>query len=262
MRKISILPTLTVFLLSHVCLAQYPLNPAFSDMKADSTPTGWICGINSNEASAFGRADPTDFVSPPYSGRMHYIHGWVEAMLYQQIPGTLVMGKELTDLEVSKSPHPNIALNFLLPVFIIVATNLTTFFVAGKASVLESFMLACSVLGIIMLLQRVDNLRGIMQTVLAGMKGVMPAVLILALAYCINTVSREMKTAEYVVAITKSWMAPGLLPVLLFLISGFISFATGTSWGTYAIMVPIALPLAYQFSCGTIDSLVLSSFAG
>ena len=100
-----------------------------------------------------------------------------------------------------------------------------------------------------------------MQNALAGMKGVMPAVVILALAYCINTVSREMKTAEYVVGITKSWMNPGLLPVLAFIISGFISFATGTSWGTYAIMIPIALPLAYQFSGGTINSLVLCSIA-
>jgi len=172
-----------------------------------------------------------------------------------------MMGKELTELEVSTSPHPNIFLNFLLPVVIIVGTNLTTFFLSGKASVLESFMLACSVLGIIMWLQRVDTLRGLMQTVLAGMKGVMPAVIILALAYCINTISREMKTAEYVVEISRSWMAPGLLPVLVFLISGFISFATGTSWGCYAIMVPIALPLAYQFSGETIDGLVLCSFA-
>ena len=170
-----------------------------------------------------------------------------------------MMGKELTDLEVTKSPYPNIIINFLLPVVLIVGINLTTFFITGKASILESFMLACSVLGIIMWLQRVDTLRGLMQTVLAGMKGVMPAVIILALAYCINTVSREMKTAEYVVAISKSWMIPALLPFLIFLITGFISFATGTAWGSYAIMIPIALPLAYQFSGETINSLVLCS---
>ena len=172
-----------------------------------------------------------------------------------------MMGKELTELKVTTSSRPNIFLNFLLPVVLIIGTNVTTFIVAGRASVLESFMLACSVLAIIMWLQRVDNLRGIMQNALAGMKGVMPAVVILALAYCINTVSREMKTAEYVVGITKSWMNPGLLPVMAFMISGFISFATGTSWGTYAIMIPIALPLAYQFSGGTINSLVLCSIA-
>lgn len=172
-----------------------------------------------------------------------------------------MMGKELTDLEVSPSPHPTIFLNFFMPVVLIITINVVTFVTIGRASILESFMLACGALGIIMWFQRVDSIRGIMQTAIVGMKGVIPAVVILALAYCINTVSKEMRTAEYVVQITSDWMSPKLLPLLLFLISGFISFATGTAWGTYAIMVPIALPLAYQFSGGTIDSIVLASFA-
>ncbi len=172
-----------------------------------------------------------------------------------------MMGKELTDLEVSTSPRTNIGLNFLLPVALIIGTNVATFVVRGTASVLESFMLASVVLGVIMWLQRVDSIPGLMQTALAGMKGVMAAVVILALAYCINTVSREMQTATYVVELTGGWMAPALVPFLAFVISGFISFATGTSWGTYAIMVPIALPLAIQFSGGTVGPLAVASFA-
>ncbi|MFQ5823386.1 MAG: Na+/H+ antiporter NhaC family protein [bacterium] len=172
-----------------------------------------------------------------------------------------MMGKELTDLKVSESTRPNIYLNFLFPVAIIVGTNIITFAVTGRASILESFMLACVVLGVIIWIQQVDTLRGIVQIATAGMKGVIPAVIILALAYCINTVSREMKTAEYVVEITRTWLSPGLLPFLVFLISGFVSFSTGTSWGTYAIMVPIALPLAFQFSGGMLDSFVFATFA-
>lgn len=172
-----------------------------------------------------------------------------------------MMGKELTELEVSPSPHTTILLNFFMPVVLIIAINVVTFITIGRASILESFMLACGVLGIVMWFQRVDSVRGIIQTAIVGMKGVIPAVVILALAYCINTVSKEMRTAEFVVQITSNWMSPKLLPLVLFLISGFISFATGTAWGTYAIMVPIALPLAYQFSGGTIDSIVLASFA-
>ena len=172
-----------------------------------------------------------------------------------------MMSKDLTEMEVSKSTHTNLFLNFLLPVFMIITTNIMSFLISGKASILESFMMTCMVLGLIMWIQRVDTLSGLMQSVLAGMKGVMPAVIILALAYCINTVSREMQTAEYIVAISKSWMIPALLPFLIFIITGIISFSTGTAWGAYAIMVPISLPLAYQFSGQTIDSLVLCSFA-
>jgi Na+/H+ antiporter NhaC len=172
-----------------------------------------------------------------------------------------MMGKELTDLEVSTSPHTNIGLNFLLPVVLIVGTNVTTFVVTGRAAVLESFMLACFVLGVILLIQRVDTLRGLVQTALAGMKGVMPAVVILALAYCINTLSQDMNTAQYVVGKTEAWMSPAVVPVMAFVISGVISFATGTSFGTYAIMIPIALPIAVQFSGDVMGPLSMATFA-
>jgi Na+/H+ antiporter NhaC len=172
-----------------------------------------------------------------------------------------MMGKELTDLEVTTSPRANLALNFFLPVVLIVGTNVVTFVVSGSASVLESFMVACVILGTIMWIQRLDTLRGLVQTAMAGMKGVMAAVVILALAYCINTLSQEMRTAEYIVNMTETWMLPALVPVMAFALSGFISFATGTSWGTYAIMVPIALPLAVQFSGDVMSPLALATFA-
>jgi Na+/H+ antiporter NhaC len=171
-----------------------------------------------------------------------------------------MMGDELTGLEVSKTGRTNIFLNFLLPVLIIIVVNTGTFIWYEKTLILESFMLAVIVLGIILWLQRVDDLRGIMKCVYSGTKGVLPAVMILALAYCINTVSKEMQTAQYVISITEEWLKPALLPVLLFIISGFISFATGTAWGTYAIMIPIALPMAYGFS-GDYDALVLGSLS-
>jgi Na+/H+ antiporter NhaC len=172
-----------------------------------------------------------------------------------------MMGKELTDIEATTSPHASISLNFALPVVLIVGTNVATFLMLGTASILESFMLATGVLGLTMWIQRVDTVRGLVQTALAGMKGVMAAVTILALAYCINTVSRELQTAAYVVELTGGWMSAALIPLLAFVISGFVSFATGTSWGTYAIMVPIVLPLAIQFSDGAVGPLALASFA-
>ncbi|MDP6965699.1 MAG: Na+/H+ antiporter NhaC family protein [Candidatus Marinimicrobia bacterium] len=172
-----------------------------------------------------------------------------------------MMGKELTTLEPSDSHRTSIILNFILPIGIVIGTNVITFTVKGSADVLESYMLAVTVLGITLWLQRVDRLRGIMEAVLAGVKGVMPAVLILALAYGINALSREMGTAQYVVSVTEAWLSPALLPVMTFFISGFISFATGTSWGTYAIMVPISVPLAYQFNGEAWGPLVFSTFA-
>jgi Na+/H+ antiporter NhaC len=177
-------------------------------------------------------------------------------------PGSIpMMSSELTSLSVSEKGHPNIWMNFFTPVFIVIAVNLGTFIAIGEARVLDSFMLATVVLGAFMFFQGVDRLRDLMRTVLAGIKGVMPAVMILAFAYSINMVSQEMGTARYVVDVTRGWFIPGLLPVLIFLVSAFISFATGTSWGTYAIVIPIAVPMAFEFSQGQVTSLVLATVA-
>lgn len=172
-----------------------------------------------------------------------------------------MMSKDLTELKVTSSPRTHIFFHFVLPVLIIIFFNLTTFFLTGSARLLESFLLACLVLGLLMRLYKLDTWKGLSRCIYAGIKGVMPAVMILAMAFCINSVSRDMQTAEFIVNLSREWLQPALLPMLVFFISGFVSFATGTSFGTYAIMIPIALPLAYQFSGGTISPFVLSSFA-
>jgi Na+/H+ antiporter NhaC len=177
-------------------------------------------------------------------------------------PGSVpMMSSELTALSSSESGRANIWLNFVAPVLVVIAVNGATFAATGQARVLEGFMLAAVALGVTMYFQKVDDLRGIMKAVQAGIKGVMPAVMILALAYAINTVSRQMGTAEFVVEVTRAWFKPALLPILAFAISAFVSFATGTSWGTFAIMIPIAVPLAFEFSGGQVTTLVLGTVA-
>jgi Na+/H+ antiporter NhaC len=177
-------------------------------------------------------------------------------------PGSVpMMSSELTSLSASGKGWTSLWLNFFTPVLIVIAFNMATFFITGQAHVLESFMLAAFVLGATMLLQGADNLSGIMKSMLAGIKGVIPAVLILAFAYAINAVSKEMGTAPYIIKTTAGWFKPELLPVLAFLVSAFISFATGTSWGTYAIVIPMAVPFALEFSGGQVSTLVLATVA-
>jgi Na+/H+ antiporter NhaC len=177
-------------------------------------------------------------------------------------PGSVpMMGSELTNLPVSEKGRPNIWMNFVMPVLIVISVNVVSFFVMGQARVLDSFMLATVVLGVTMFIQRVDNLGGLMKSIQAGIKGVLPAVLILSFAYAINFVSREMGTAQYVVESTREWFNPALLPVLVFVLAAFISFATGTSWGTFAIIIPVAVPLAFEFSQGQVTTLVLGTIA-
>ena len=56
---------------------------------------------------------------------------------------------------------------------------------------------------------------------------------------------KQLPTAGYLVQVLRGTIAPQWLPVLVFLIAAVISFATGTSWGTMAIMMPLVIPLAH-----------------
>ena len=87
----------------------------------------------------------------------------------------------------------------------------------------------------------------------------MSAILILAMAYCLNAITKQIGTAEFIVGITKEWMTAALLLVISFLVCSLISFLTGTSWGTIAIMIPIIIPLAFSVSGGELNTLVYAA---
>ena len=133
-------------------------------------------------------------------------------------------------------------------------------FVTGSAKPLEAFMFAVFVLAIIMRFQGI-SLNEITSTAMLGIKGIMPAVVILAFAYALNDLSAALNTAAYIVSVSEGWLTPSVLPVLVFVISGIIAFSTGTSWGTYAIMIPISVPLAFAFSGDELSTLVYATLA-
>lgn len=76
-------------------------------------------------------------------------------------------------------------------------------------------------------------------TLLKGMESMLVAVIILVLAWSIGDIVGQLKTGEYLASIVESGFAVWLVPGMLFLLSGLMAFATGTSWGTFAIMIPI-----------------------
>lgn len=88
-----------------------------------------------------------------------------------------------------------------------------------------------------------------------GMKSVMFAVTILVLAWSIGRVCKDLGTANFVVSAIGSNISPGVLPAVVFVVAAFISFATGTSWGTMAILFPLVVPLAHHLVPGDVGYL-------
>jgi Na+/H+ antiporter NhaC len=85
--------------------------------------------------------------------------------------------------------------------------------------------------------------------------------LILGAAYSINHISKLLGTAQFVIGATESWMTPVTLLAFTFAICAFISFFTGTSWGTYAIMIPICMPLAFNVTGGEMTPIIYATVA-
>jgi Na+/H+ antiporter NhaC len=81
-----------------------------------------------------------------------------------------------------------------------------------------------------------------------GCKGVTVGALILGLAVTLGDVSKMLGTANYIVDIAASFIHPVVLPGLLTFICMVVAFSIGTSWGTYAVVFPIAMPLAYALN--------------
>jgi len=94
--------------------------------------------------------------------------------------------------------------------------------------------------------QRILSLADAVEAWLTGVKAMVLAVTVLVLAWSLSRVCTEVYTAEYIIELTKGILRPEIVPVLTFLTAAVVSFATGTSWGTMAILIPIVIPLMAQ----------------
>ncbi len=70
--------------------------------------------------------------------------------------------------------------------------------------------------------------------------------IVLVLAWSLSSVTGALDTASYLIHITSGFLAPSMLPLLMFIIGAVMSFATGTSWGTMGVLMPIGLPIAIE----------------
>jgi Na+/H+ antiporter NhaC len=114
---------------------------------------------------------------------------------------------------------------------------------SGSTSVLWAVMLACVVAGIMYLRQGLFSLNELMDLFFKGIGGLMPLALLMMFAFAIGDTCGELRTGVYVAGLAGGLLSPSLVPVILFWLSGFIAFSTGTSWGTFAIMLPIGIPM-------------------
>lgn len=122
------------------------------------------------------------------------------------------------------------------------------FFIMGSDDpplyIAEAFILAV-LAGIVIALAKGMSLRTAIGAIVDGCKGVTIGAIVLALAVTLKDVATAVGTAPYIIEVSGGLLSPVILPALFLLLCMLIAFSTGTSWGTYAVVFPVAVPLAW-----------------
>ncbi|MEJ5228598.1 MAG: Na+/H+ antiporter NhaC family protein [Pseudothermotoga sp.] len=156
-------------------------------------------------------------------------------------------------------------LTFVLPIMTLIVVTIIGFYYTGAkvggenlieklgnadaATALLWGAFAMTLTGIVIALGfKLMTVSETMKTLMEGFKLMLLACAILVLAWSIGTVTKDMDLAGYVVSMVGENVSFILIPSIIFAIGMMISFATGTSWGTMAILTPIAIPIAYKIT--------------
>lgn len=162
-------------------------------------------------------------------------------------------------------------LNGIIPILVVIAVTLIGLYTSGRAelalkgvktnslkdiigasnpfiSLLWASLAGCIAAILLAVSQKILTFTKAMDAWFIGMKSMLLAMIILILAWSIGRVTEEMGTAVYLTSLLKGSLSPSWLPLLTFVLAAVTSFATGTSWGTMAIMIPLVLPLTWSLA--------------
>lgn len=151
------------------------------------------------------------------------------------------------ELEASDVPHhynPHV-IDFFLPLALLIGVTIGTFILMGSPKVRWGFGLAfmsAAVLALVRGMRLTEVIEGIGE----GLKGVVLGSVILILAITIGGIAKQAGGGVYLVDMLGSSIPFFLLPTILMALTVIVAFSTGTSWGTYAVAFPLALPLAWS----------------
>ncbi len=150
-------------------------------------------------------------------------------------------------------PIPPRPINMIVPIVVLVMMMPFGLWVTGggdltsgdgSTSVLWASLAGLAAAWILLLVQRAYSIEELVRIALRGAGGLVPLALILLLALALGAVTRELGTGAYVAGLAQGVLSPGVFLPLVFVVSSVIAFSIGSSWGTFAIMIPIVVPAA------------------
>ena len=156
--------------------------------------------------------------------------------------------RELSTLNIAEGYRSSL-LDFFVPIGVLLSFAIVPWLVTGSPMIFEAFGLAL-VSSITLSVIRGMSLHDAFEGLVDGIKGVTIGAIVLGLAVTLAEVSSALGASAYAIEASSGAfsVAPFVLPGLLMITCMIVSFSVGSSWGTYAVVFPIALPLAYAIS--------------
>ena len=113
-----------------------------------------------------------------------------------------------------------------------------------RFALMTGYFLAAVTMIILMVYYKVASLKESVKMYVGGLSSLFDCMALLILAWALNAIGTELGTADYIVRMTNGTVPAWAIPALIFVAGAIVSFATGTSWGTFAIVIPIAIQMA------------------
>jgi tetracycline resistance efflux pump len=161
----------------------------------------------------------------------------------------------------AKDGVPQRAMNMIIPIVAMVGAVPVVLYFTGKGDVMAATAMERVMAGsgsravlwgvIVGLLtaavlykaQGIMTVKEVVDDIIKGIEGLIPLVIVLLLAFTIASTTRALGTGVWVAQAAQATLPAGVVPAVVFLLACFIAFSTGTSWGTFAIMIPIVVPM-------------------
>ncbi len=157
------------------------------------------------------------------------------------------------DEEIALDADKPRAINLILPLLGMIAGVIATLFITGGGSLfngsgmqalLWGVFIALVVCGILTIGQKIYTFGQFIEQIFKGSSTMLSIAAILMFAFTLSPIVSTLGTGAYLSSIFEQFLTPALLPMLVFVMACLLSFSTGTSMGTMAIMSVIALPMA------------------
>jgi len=139
---------------------------------------------------------------------------------------------------------PVIIMSLAMPFFLIITGQGRITHGSGSTAVFWSVSLAIGVAGLMYRCQKLMSVRELTDLILKGAGGMISLALLMLLAFALGQTCKQLGTGAFIAQMATTLLPPALVPAVIFTGAALVAFATGTSFGTFALMIPLAVPLA------------------